>query len=87
MENATNGLMMAGGILIGILVVSLFVYMFTTIGGISKDFQEDIDATAIQKFNEPFERYINREDLGPHDLLTIQNLVDEVNEQEGRNWI
>lgn len=81
MENATDGLLMAGSMLIGIIVISLFVYMFSSMGGIAKDFQENIDLGAVQKFNEPFEKYIGREDLTAHDLLTVYNLVNQVNNE------
>ena len=81
MENATNGLIMAGSVLVGVIIISLFVYMFSSMGGIAKEFQENIDLGAVQKFNEPFEKYIGREDLTVHDLLTVYNLVNQVNNE------
>lgn len=81
MENATNGLIMAGSVLVGVIIISLFVYMFSSMGGIAKEFQENIDLGAVQKFNEPFEKYIGREDLTAHDLLTVYNLVNQVNNE------
>lgn len=94
MENATNGLMMAGSILIGIIVISLFAYMFSSMGFIAKDFQETIDSNSVLKFNEAFEKYITRETtsgeklkaddlLTAHDLLTVYNLAQEKNRQAG----
>lgn len=74
MENATNGLMMAGSVLIGIIVLSLFVYMFSSMGNITKEFEANMGEQSIRKFNEPFEKYIGRTDLNTHDLLTIVNL-------------
>lgn len=81
MENATNGLIMAGSVLVGVIIISLFVYMFSSMGGIAKEFQENIDLGAVQKFNEPFEKYIGRENLTAHDLLTVYNLVNQVNNE------
>jgi len=97
-ENATNGLMMAGSILVGIIVISLFVYMFSSMGAIAKDFQETIDSTSVQKFNEAFEKYITRNApsgeqlnaddlLTAHDLLTVYNLAEEKNRQAGMDII
>lgn len=74
MENATNGLMMAGSVLIGIILLSLFVYMFSSMGNITKEFESTMSEQSIRKFNEPFEKYIGRTDLNTHDLLTILNL-------------
>lgn len=83
MENATNGLVMAGSILIGIIVISLFVYMFSNMGNISKNFQEDMDSTSVLKFNEPFEKYIGKTDLTSYDLLTVYNLAKDINKKAG----
>ena len=57
MENATNGLIMAGSVLIGVIVLSLFVYLFSSMGTTAKEFQEEMDRTSVLKFNEPFEKY------------------------------
>lgn len=81
MENATNGLIMAGSVLISVIVLSLFVYLFSSMGSTAKEFQENIDRTAILKFNEPFEKYIGREDITPHEVLTAVNLAKERNNQ------
>ena len=42
MENASKALIMAGGILIAIMVASLFVYLFTTYGSQAKDMYDRI---------------------------------------------
>ena len=87
MENATNGLIMAGSVLIGVIVLSLFVYLFSSMGTTAKEFQEEMDRTSVLKFNEPFEKYMGREDLTPHDVLTIYNLVKERNQEAGYDII
>lgn len=87
MENATNGLLMAGSVLIGIIVISLFVYLFTTMGGVTKNFQEELDLTSVQKFNEQFEKYIGKEDLSSHDMLTLYNLVEAINNEAGEKVV
>lgn len=87
MENATNGLMMAGSVLIGIIVLSLFVYMFSSMGNITKEFEANMSEQSIRKFNEPFEKYIGRTDLNTHDLLTIVNLKKQKDEEAGEEVI
>ena len=79
MENATNGLIMAGSVLISVIILSLFVYLFSSMGSTAKEFQENIDRTSVLKFNEPFEKYIGREDITPHEVLTAVNLAKERN--------
>lgn len=83
MENATNGLIMAGSVLISVIVLSLFVYLFSSMGTTAKNFQENIDQAVILKFNEPFEKYIGRNDITPHEILTVYNLANERNEEAG----
>ena len=87
MENATNGLLMVGSVLIGVIVISLFVYLFTTMGGVSKNFQEELDLTSVQKFNEQFEKYIGRTDINTHEMLTIYNLCEAINNETGEEII
>jgi len=83
MENATTGLLMAGSVLIGIIILSLFVYLFSNVGAITKDFQEEINATSVQKFNEQFEKYSGRGNLTVHDLVTVKLLVDSIKSENG----
>lgn len=83
MENATNGLIMAGSVLVAIIVLSLMVYMFSSMGSIAKNFQENIDLTAVQKFNEPFEKYIGKDNLTVHDVMTAYNLAEKINTEAG----
>ena len=87
MENAVDGMIMAGSVLIAIIVISLFVYLFTSMGGIAKNFQESMDDSAVQKFNDKFEKYIDNENLTPHDVVTIYNLIDEINYEQGMTVI
>ena len=42
MENASKALLMAGGVLIGILILSLAVYLFITFGAESKEIHAQI---------------------------------------------
>lgn len=87
MENASNALVMAGSVLIGVIVISLFVYLFSSMGSMTKEFQEDIDYTSIQKFNEQFEKYIGRTDINTHELLTVYNLVQAINKEAGEEIV
>lgn len=77
MENATKALLIAAGVLIGVLILSVGVTLYTSLGSYIDSYQKEIDERAIQKFNEQFTRYINVED-GSADTkftLTIQDIV------------
>ena len=57
MENASKALIMAGGMLLAILLVSLFLYAWSLISDYqaSQDSLTEIEDTA--KFNEQFAQY------------------------------
>ena len=76
MENASNALIMAGSVLIGIIIISIFVYLISVMGDTAKQFEEDLQYSSIQKFNEVFEAYAGKEDLTVYDLLTVYNLIE-----------
>ena len=77
MENATKALLISAGVLIGVLILSVGVTLYTSLGSYIDSYQKEIDERAIQKFHEQFTRYINVED-GSADTkftLTIQDIV------------
>lgn len=80
MENATNALMIAAGVLIGILIISLGVTLFMTLGGFSANTQKEIDERAIRQFNEEFLKYDKRTDLTIQDVITAKNKALETNQ-------
>lgn len=74
MENASKALLMAGGILIALLIISLFVYMFTSASDIFET-KENIERTAeIEEYNKQYESY-NRQLLRGTDLISLMNKV------------
>ena len=52
MENAVKALLIAAGVLIGVMVLSLGITLFDSLSEYSVDTQKQIDANARQKFNE-----------------------------------
>ena len=50
MENATKALLMAAGVLIGIVILSLGVYLYGTIGNYVQMSQEEMNNQALIKF-------------------------------------
>ena len=77
MENATKALLMSAGILIGILIISLAVYLFRNIESINEKYEETEKTKELAIYNNKFERYESRSDLTIHDLVTIFNFTDE----------
>lgn len=82
MENAVQALLIAAGVLIGVMVLSLGVTLFSSLGEYIGNTQEEIDANAVQKFNEQFTRYIDA-DLTIQDVVTAANTARESNTKYG----
>ncbi len=80
MENASNALLMAAGILIGILILSLGAFLFIDFSQTSRETQEIIARNQITQYNVQFTIYSDRDDITIHDIITIANLAKENNE-------
>lgn len=74
MENATRALVMAGGILIGILILGALMLMFNSIGAYQTNKNDSDKQTEIAQFNNQFEPY-NKEDLTLMELKSVYNKI------------
>ena len=84
MENATKALLIAGGVLIGIIIMSLAVYLFSNMSNVSRQYYSEQDRREIAMFNNRFEKYANKDQMFTlFDMKTIFNLVDECKEKYG----
>ena len=79
MENASNALLIAAGVLIGIMILSIAVFLFVNFSSISRDAQSTITANQLQEFNAKFSIYENRKDLTIYDVITVANLAKQNN--------
>ena len=57
MDNASKALIMAGGILIAVLVISVSMYVITSARGVAKISNERIEENAVQSFNRFYSAY------------------------------
>ncbi|MCI8383632.1 MAG: hypothetical protein HFJ33_01995 [Clostridia bacterium] len=79
MENASKALLMAAGVLIGMLVLSLAVYLFVTFGTQSATIHKQQAMQQLEQFNTQFTSYIGRQDITIYDIVTVANLATENN--------
>lgn len=77
MENASKALIIAGGILIGILILSVGVYIVQTAGRLSESYDEKLMQDEINAFNDKFLRYAK--EIRGQELYSLINLVKETN--------
>lgn len=82
MENASNALIMAAGILLGVMIITLAVALFLTFGSTTGDIAHTVYEREILSFNVQFEQYIGVE-LRPHDVVNIIKMMAENNNKRG----
>ena len=63
MENASKALIIAGGMLIAIMVASLFVYLFTTYGNYAENMYDRINQRQITEANNEYTKYEGASDI------------------------
>ena len=80
MENASKALIMVAGVLIGIMILSLAVYLFATFGATSAEMHGQIEQDRINQFNAQFTKYEGKEDITIYDIITVVNLARDSNE-------
>ena len=79
MENASRALIIAGGVLIAIIILSLGVYLFVMFSGQAKTYRDIVSVTEIQKFNSKFDAYAGRQDITAQEVASVCNLAKEYN--------
>ena len=81
MENASKALIMAGGMLLAILIVSLLIYAWSLFSKYqsSNDSLSEIEDTA--KFNEQFANY-DRKGIQGYEILSLVNKLTIIIENQ-----
>lgn len=75
MENASKALLMAAGILIGILILTLMVTLFVSSSNLFSGYEATKKSEAIQQFNVNFTKYLGENRLTIHEVVTICNFA------------
>lgn len=82
MENASKALIMGGSVLIGVILLTTMVYIFRSTGNFASTYDDKLEKSIVEKFNEQFTSYIERKDITTHELISIINLAENYNEKE-----
>ena len=86
MENASKALLIAGSVMIGIMLLTLFSYLYTRLSESTASIGAELSASEVTKFNEKFLRYEGRgvvqdtEPLSVQEVATLMNLTKDCNE-------
>ncbi len=57
MENASKALIIAGGVLIAMLLISLAIYMLTVVRGVANSSEQQFQSSQVESFNRFFVNY------------------------------
>lgn len=79
MENASQALLMAAAILIGVLIIAVGVYLFTMFGNNSSTMYDQLTQRQTDEFNAQFYKYEDQETVRIHDIITVANIAKENN--------
>ena len=77
MENASKALLIAGGILITMIILTIGVTLYSMYSNQSKEYNQIITTTEIQKFNSKFDVYVGRTDITAQEVASVVNLAKE----------
>ena len=80
MENATKALLIAGGVLIAIIILSMFLMMYNRVSEMRNAQEEQKKIEQLMAYNAQFEVY-NKKLMYGADVITLINKVVENNKK------
>lgn len=73
MENASKAIIIAGGILIGVIILTTLVLVFNSMGGAYEEREDALLIEQLEEYNRQFNKY--DKSLYGSELLSLANLV------------
>ena len=80
MENASKALIMAAGVLIGVLILSLAAFLFLDFGATSESVYSQMENQQLTQYNAQYTVYSGRKDITIYEIISIANLAKENND-------
>lgn len=77
MENASKAILIAGGVLMGVILLAALVMVFTSFGGVFEEQGEALTVEQLEKYNRQFNTFDRS--LYGSELLSLQNLLEDYN--------
>ncbi len=76
MENASKALLIAGGVLIAILLLTIFSYLFGKMSENTSAIYKEMEKHEVSEFNQQFLNFEGNDSLTAQDVATILNLAE-----------
>ena len=83
MENASKALLMAGGVLVGMLIIVVMVILFNTYGQLGKTYEARITENQIKELNSNFIKFERRNNITIQEIASIANFAKQYQEDTG----
>ncbi|MCI9245814.1 MAG: hypothetical protein HFJ30_01500 [Clostridia bacterium] len=77
MENASKAIIIAGGILIGVIILSVLVLVFRPIGDVYTEEGMSLSIEQLEKYNRQFNTFDRS--LYGSELISLKNLLEDYN--------
>lgn len=77
MENASHALIMAGGILITLLILTIAVILYMTFNDSAQGITSTWDTAELTKFNSSFLVYLGRNDVTAQEIVSLITLSQQ----------
>jgi len=81
MENASKALLLAGGILVSIIILSITVHLFQTYNKVGETYEKSLSVTEIEKHNNNFVKFIGRENITIQEIISVVNFTKQYKQQ------
>ena len=78
MENASKALLMAAGVLLGILLLSVMIYVFRQGARVQQTYDQKQITNQLELYNSKFEKY-DRDNNNIMDVISLVNLAFDIN--------
>lgn len=85
MENMSKALLMAAGVLIGVMTLAIIVMLFNQGGEFSSSYDRKLSLEAIQNYNQPFTRLLTinttseEQEIDIYDIISVVNYAKNIN--------
>ena len=77
MENASKALLIAGGIMIAVAIISIGVMLHGAFSNASEQYVVVADTAELTKFNANFEVFRGRTNITAQEIVTLYNMAEE----------
>ena len=86
MENASKALIIAAGVMIALMIVSIGVLLRLNLTQVSDSYVEKLDTVELQKYNNYFEVYEGRNNISAQEIITVIGIAKQ-KDNETSVWL